>query len=130
MTHILIKAGVMLSKQQIAEIVKVVDLDQNGEVDVRELDEAVKNARKKHRGAGTDAVTRLKKLPPGVGGGWGGGVCLASSRGAVEVPPPPSPPLLPRGHPPLLPPQTVLSKVSATPSGTRTSVVPRKIMPR
>ena len=130
MTHILIKAGVMLSKQQIAEIVKVVDLDQNGEVDVRELDEAVKNARKKHRGAGTDAVTRLKKLPPGVGGGGGGGGPFALPRPGVLSKFRPRPLPLPRGHPPLLPPQTVLSKVSATPSGTRTSVVPRKIMPR
>ena len=50
LTNILVKAGVMLTKKQIADIVDHIDHDQNGEVDVRELEDAVKMARKKHRG--------------------------------------------------------------------------------
>ena len=59
-------------------------------MDVKELDSAVKNARKRHRGTSQDAVTRLKQLPPG----------------------------------------TLLSKISATPNKTRSSVNVRKIIPK
>ena len=50
LTHILTKAGDMLTKKQIMDIIDHIDHDKNGEVDVRELEHAVKSARKKHRG--------------------------------------------------------------------------------
>ena len=58
---VLAKTEIKLSRQEIQKMVHYLDKDGNGELDIEELEDAIRNARKQKRGTVTDAVTRLAR---------------------------------------------------------------------
>jgi hypothetical protein len=59
---VLRKSGVAIPRDRLRALMQLLDTDGGGTLDVRELEAALKRARKAHRNTATDALTRIKKL--------------------------------------------------------------------